>query len=501
MKDKLNKIKRTIVGYKPPKFVIRFILLLPIILIFINCFNLDNDTWFLLNHGRYVLSHGIPHIEPFTIHSNLSFVMQQWLSSVIFWVSFHYIGKWALCLIPAVMLLFITIFMHKLCMLISDNKYYLSSIVTFVIESTLSLLFMVTRPQVFTYLILVIELYLLESYVRKRNNKYLIPLPILSILLINLHASVWFMLFLFMLPYLINSFKFDFVFIKSDGYPKKNLFIVLIIMLLCGLVNPYGLDAIKYLFNSYGVFEINNYIGEMISPSFAFALGKINIAFIFLFCFIYAKYKKGKLEVRYLLLVCGTIYLGLSHYKSYAYFLIGGIFPIAYYVKDEFSVYKDNFSKYSKHVINVFKLVCYVLFIASVFIFSSITLEKSKRTDKYISKGLEKSVNYITKHYDKEKIKVYADYNDGGYVEYMGIKSYIDPRAEVFLKKNNKQKDIFVEYYNVQKYKLSCDVFLNTYDFDLLILDEQDALNKCMNNKKYNLVYSDKDRKLYEVKK
>ena len=103
--------------------------------------------------------------------------------------------------------------------------------------------------------------------------------------------------------------------------------------------------------------------------------------------------------------------------------------------------------------------------------------------------------------YDKEKIKVYADYNDGGYVEYMGIKSYIDPRAEVFLKKNNKQKDIFVEYYNVQKYKLPCDVFLNTYDFDLLILDEQDALNKCMNNKKYNLVYSDKDRKLYEVKK
>ena len=68
-------------------------------------------------------------------------------------------------------------------------------------------------------------------------------------------------------------------------------------------------------------------------------------------------------------------------------------------------------------------------------------------------------------------------------------------------KKNNKQKDIFVEYYNVQKYKLPCDVFLNTYDFDLLILDEQDALNKCMNNKKYNLVYSDKDRKLYEVKK
>ena len=40
---------------------------------------IDNDGWFLLNHGRYVLEYGIPYVEPFTIHENFSFVMQHYL--------------------------------------------------------------------------------------------------------------------------------------------------------------------------------------------------------------------------------------------------------------------------------------------------------------------------------------------------------------------------------------------------------------------------------------
>ena len=38
----------------------------------------NSDAWFLLNHGRYVASFGIPHVEPFTLHEGFHFVMQQW---------------------------------------------------------------------------------------------------------------------------------------------------------------------------------------------------------------------------------------------------------------------------------------------------------------------------------------------------------------------------------------------------------------------------------------
>ena len=43
------------------------------------------DTYFVINLGRYVLEHGIPHVDPFTIHENLQLVAQQWLSGVFFW--------------------------------------------------------------------------------------------------------------------------------------------------------------------------------------------------------------------------------------------------------------------------------------------------------------------------------------------------------------------------------------------------------------------------------
>ena len=46
--------------------------------------SLNNDLWFLLASGKYVLERGIPHIEPLTLHEGLSFVVQQWLTSVIF---------------------------------------------------------------------------------------------------------------------------------------------------------------------------------------------------------------------------------------------------------------------------------------------------------------------------------------------------------------------------------------------------------------------------------
>ena len=68
-----------------------------ILLVFLPCLivslRMDNDIWFLLTSGRYVLEHGIPFLEPFTLHQNFSFVMQQWLSAVIFWSVYSKLGS------------------------------------------------------------------------------------------------------------------------------------------------------------------------------------------------------------------------------------------------------------------------------------------------------------------------------------------------------------------------------------------------------------------------
>ena len=104
------------------------------LLLFIPCFftlvkSLDNDIWFLLNHGRYVLENGIPHTEPFTIHQGFHFIMQQWLSAVLFWLaysSFHEIGVKLLVMLFFMLLVFI---LYKLCMRVSGEYFFLSYII------------------------------------------------------------------------------------------------------------------------------------------------------------------------------------------------------------------------------------------------------------------------------------------------------------------------------------------------------------------------------------
>ena len=93
---------------------------------------------------------------------------------------------------------------------------------------------------------------------------------------------------------------------------------------------------------------------------------------------------------------------------------------------------------------------------------------------------------------------------EGGYSEYRGIKSYIDPRAEVFLKANNHQKDIFQEYYALQATgQLTPEEFLKRYSFTHLLVNQKDDLYPYLQShpQNYSLVFEDKNYKLYQTNK
>ena len=42
----------------------------------------EADIRFAMNLGKYILEHGFPHVDPFTIHENVQLVAQQWLSGI-----------------------------------------------------------------------------------------------------------------------------------------------------------------------------------------------------------------------------------------------------------------------------------------------------------------------------------------------------------------------------------------------------------------------------------
>ena len=53
---------------------------------------ITEDAWFMMNCGRYVETYGIPHVDPFSFHAGLHYVMQQWLFDVFLWKLYAFTG-------------------------------------------------------------------------------------------------------------------------------------------------------------------------------------------------------------------------------------------------------------------------------------------------------------------------------------------------------------------------------------------------------------------------
>lgn len=474
----MKRIKNMLVNYHPSKKMLFLYFNIPLILVLF--WRVEyNDIWFLLNHGKYVLNNGFPSIEPFTIHQNFSFVMQQWLSSVIFYLSYSLLGKYGLLLLTLLVTGYIIFISYKLCMLLSDNRYSLSVLISTIVTTLLAASFITSRPHIFTFAIIITEIYLLEKYIKEEDKRYLYPLPLLSLLEINLHASMFFMQFAFILPYLIDSFKYKIGPLKSSGYTKKPLFITVILMFLVGFINPYGINAITYIFSSYGNSYINEIVEEMLPVVITDSVGKVSFFLIFMIVSIYIFYRKNDIKPRYFYLLIGTIYLTLSSQKGLSYLIIGGILPLAYYLKPAFK--KDTVKEKKKSYSYLLSSSCLVV----ISLLVVIGTDSMTFTYKF-----KEGVDYLLENNKASDITLYTGYAEGAYPEWKGIKCYIDPRAEIFLKGNNKQKDIMEEYYLLQIGNLDVNEFLEKYKFAYLLVIETDYLYNNMDDiENYKLVY------------
>jgi len=469
--------------------------LILIILMFLPCLLirrvLDNDTWFLLNSGRYVMEHGLPYIEPFSIHENLDFVLQQWLTDVIFWNIYDKFGENGLFLLVIVCYAVIIYLMYKLTMKVSNGNFFVSFLIT-LLAGILIFTYMVTRPTIFTIIIVMVELNILESYVITGKNKYLIVLPILSLMMINLHAALWPMLFVIMLPYIVSSFKFNIGIIKNKGFNNKFLLLTVSAMILIAFVNPYRLDAMTYLIRSAGYPNMKNII-EIQHPYVMNFIGAIIYIYIFLIALVYILYRNGKTKFRYFLLTTGTIFMVLISIRNVTYFGICSMFPLAYYLKD-FTLTKNVTSTKKNNKLRVV-LICLI-----IIIIITGNYYKNIKNNTYLEYlNLNNTIDYIFENEDIATMVLYTGFNEGSLVQFRGLPSYIDPRAEVYFKKHNNKEDIFNEYFDLKGGKVYYKDILDKYGFTHLIVPNGEFLSTYLkNDSDYSAVYENDEYYLYK---
>ncbi|MDP4180942.1 MAG: hypothetical protein Q8942_07605 [Bacillota bacterium] len=450
--------------------------------------SMENDTYWLINTGKYIMNNGLPTMEPFTIHSGLAFNAQQWLAEVIFYKAYDLFGEFGIHFIDITVYLILCVIIYRLTLLISLNNKLIQVSVS-VFSCIFLSFYIVPRPQIFSIIIFALVILLLELYIKNKSKIILICLPVLSVLLVNLHSAMWIFLFLIYIPYIIDGIKFKLWKIETQGYKISSLITVSLISIAVGLINPYGYKNMLYVIYSYGNKMVNSSINEMQSPDFKGAFGVIVFGLLLVFVLIHVMVN-GKTRLRYALITIGTIYMGLSSVRSLALFFACSLPFLAYYLK-EVNFTSGIALEAKKRAVIAFAIVA--VLVAAVF------LKKYDYTDSMNEFRPIGAVEFIKKNVQVDKMRLYNDYNTGGYIEFEGLKTFIDSRAEIFLKSLNKKDDIILDYINMRKGSLYYKKFISKYGFTHYLMSKSDPLYVFLKeDNNYKKVYEDKEFVVYK---
>ena len=438
----------------------------------------DNDIWFILAGGKYISLNGIPHIEVFTFHTDYVLIMQQWLTCLIYYSTYKLFGVKVLTLLFTLISGLGLFMLYRYSYYLTKNKtissiYLMFYTIFFLVGYTTS------RPQIITYLILTSALFLSEKFYKTNNKKYLYLLPFLSLLEINLHASMWVLLICFVGVFLVDSF-----------INKKNwhsYLITIIIMCLVSLINPYGIKAITYVLSSYEVSSLNNYISEMQPLEFN-NFTNLSILLVLVLLIPLNRKTKEKLPIRYFFLLLGTLVLACSHMKSVPYLGMSLIIILSFLSSDIklSDLFKNKFNKIINKTLK-YKRV-FVAINVSIFACACVTLCLGLYTEVHnpsMFNKMQNIVDYLDKNETNKDVKIYTSYEDGGYLEWRGYKPYIDARGDVFIKSNNKKFELMDEYYKAIKNDEFTLELMEKYQFDYLVLQVDSRMNKYIKNNKY----------------
>jgi hypothetical protein len=280
--------------------------------------NADPDLWGYMAFGRLYWETGkFPYHDVFTYLPSLDiWVYHEWLSGVLFYAIYRFLGESALILMRYGLAFLTTIFIYLIARQRGASPVF-SIIILFFGGGFLALGFgTVIRAQTFTYLFFAITLFLLERYRDNVGLRYLLILIAVNLLWCNLHGGFISGLGLIAI-YGVGR--------ALSGYSYRYHLIVLVLSILLTLINPYGLEYWIYTFRAIMMPRLE--ITEWASIYKSFRLNLISLWVLFYFHIIilisirwihYARWKK--ITQIAVLLITGL--LGILHIRHMVFFQI-----------------------------------------------------------------------------------------------------------------------------------------------------------------------------------
>lgn len=423
----------------------------------------DLDMFFHIKNGEYILANGIPKIDPYSMHSGLIFLQHEWLSDIIFFSIYAIAGFYSLWIFKIVYVICFFMLVYYVLKNMINNKF-----ISFMASGTISIfcvMFYVIRPQIFSYLLLLCEILLLENYEKTKNKRYLYGLPIISVFLINFHGAVMPLFFVFAFVYILSNWLKSINIrriVPSNVTKAENnkILIFIAISFFASILNPYGINTYFYSLKTLASSSVVKNITELrpltVNSGFGLLIFVIFLGMIFIMTFT-----KGKAYLKQFLFICGTFFMAFSSMRFVSYFIIfGSVFFAQFlsrYLAEEYRGYIDKFRTVDiiKNIIFLTPMVFIILVVISIGI-------RAVNLDKFPTQVISTLKN-------EKNLKLFNDFNYGHFLIFNDIKVFIDGRAEMYDHKMN-NTDVFDEFVStINLSKNPKDVF-NKYNFNYYLL-------------------------------
>ena len=230
----------------------------------------DGDTGYHIRAGEYIIrTLSIPKYDIFSLHTPpLPWTAHEWLSEVIMAVVHKYFGMSGIVALFAFFLALTTYLLFKI--LRSYDNDILFCIATTVLVLCSSQIHWLARPHVFSFVLMIICHYLLETWHRDKMNGLLL-LPLIMLLWVNLHGGFlggFVLMGAYFLGNLAGTLSAPAEARATLRFKLRQLAIIITVCLAACLVNPRGYEILLFPFKLVSDKFVMDHVSEFLSPDF-----------------------------------------------------------------------------------------------------------------------------------------------------------------------------------------------------------------------------------------
>ena len=461
----------------------------------------SNDTFYLIKLGENISKSGIDMLDHFSWIPNLAYTYPHWLYSVFLYFIYNNFGFVGIYIEN--ILCYITLALSIYYVNIKVNKNNMLALVTTFVAICSLNSFIVPRSQSFSIIFIFLEVYFINQLVNTGKIKYSVYLAFCSLIIANIHATIWIGFFIFFLPFFGEYFMYLFckkrkkeLFNNRLSIEKvKNIRMLFITFLICfamGLITPTRICYTYFIRTALGNSQ------STIFEHLPLVIIHYPLVIIPLFLFFFVK---SKMPLRDYLMVYGIILMSFISVRHLIFYFTIVLFYCSVFIKRDIDNNNDQtFDILERKVMNNKPFM--VLTISFLFLLCYVQIDDNFKDD-FVDKNDYPvlAVNFIKENLDYQNIKIINHYNDGSYLLFNDIKVFIDSRCDLYLKEFNPGVEVVdddVKYtsldggydYNALVEKYKGEYILSRKDNYIYFI--------LKNDNRYKEIYSDYSYVLYQ---